>query len=55
MADQPKRIKNPNPPEEPKQVTERIKAGSPGSPVVLPADPETPEKKAPAKKGASKK
>jgi len=28
----------------------RIKAGSPGSPVALPADPEAPQKKAPVKK-----
>lgn len=54
MTDKRKRVKNPNPVVPAEPVRHRIKAGSPGSPVALPGDPEGPEeKKAPAKKAAA--
>jgi hypothetical protein len=51
-----RRVKNPNPaPEPPAPLKERREAGSPGSPVALPGDPEAPEEKTAAKKAAAKK
>lgn len=50
-----KRIKNPHPqPKGPELLKERIKAGSPGSPVALPGDPEAREENTKKKKVAPK-
>ena len=49
------RVKAKHKPDEGVVYEERIEAGSPGTPVALPGDPETPEQKDAAKKAASSK
>lgn len=56
MSEKRKRVKNPSPAPVVEPVRERVKAGSPGSPLALAEAPAAPAaKKATAKKTAAKK